>query len=186
MTDDLTGRSRERVRQLRDRLEREYGEVPVVKKTWRHPPRFYDDLVERFEAGTAGGAGAWVYDDEARVLLVREANSPGWSDPGGKRTPGETFEETAVRRVREAAGVEVTITGVVELHAIDLYDGTDPDRPTLVEPIVTFEARYESGSPEPGPDGAGVAEVDWFTEHPPATTYEDVDRRPIPYTPGRE
>jgi 8-oxo-dGTP pyrophosphatase MutT (NUDIX family) len=181
VTDDLTAHSAERFRDLRDRLRDAHGEFRVVEKTWRHPPHFYDDLVERFENGTHGGAGAWVYDDDGRVLLVRDEGAPGWSDPGGKREPGESFEAAARREVREETGVDVELTGVLELHRIEVYDGTDPERPSLVEPIAIFHARYAGGDVDAPVDE--IDDVDWFTDHPPTAHYEEVDERPIPFEP---
>lgn len=176
----ITERSREHVRELGERLREEYGEFETVEKTWRHPPGFYEELVERFEEGYAGGAGAWVYDEDGRVLLVKDRGGTGWSDPGGKRQPGESFVETAHRAVRESTGVDVDVTGVLELHEIEVYDGTDPDRSALYEPIVVFEAQYAGGTIDPGEE---VDDVDWFDEHPPLTQYEDVERRSIPFEP---
>lgn len=140
----------------------------------------YDGLVERFEANQAGGAGAWVYDRDGRVLLVRESGRIAWTDPGDKRAAGESFEDTAVRAVQARAGIDVEVTDVLEVHRIEVYDGTDPDRPHLYEPIVVFTAAHRGGDPAPG---EGVDEVLWFRDHPAATQYENVGRRPIPYPP---
>jgi len=176
----VTERSRALVADLRDRLEDEYGELDVIERTWRHPAPMYEDLVDRFEEGHAGGAGAWVYDDEGRVLLIRESKRAAWTDPGGKRAPGEQFEATAMRAVAERTGVEATVTDALELHRVEVYDGTDPERPHLYEPIVVFAAEHRSGDPEAG---EGVDDVGWFAEHPPAAQYDDVGDRPIPYDP---
>jgi ADP-ribose pyrophosphatase YjhB (NUDIX family) len=180
MGDDLARRSTRRFEELRGRLFDGYGDAPVVEKTWRHPPGFYDDLVERFEADAGGGAGAWVYDADGRVLLVDEGGA--YSDPGGKRRPGESFPEAARRATREATGAEVSLTGLLELHRVSVYDGTDPDRPTLVEPIAVFHARCDA---EGDPPVADRVDVEWFAEHPPNAGYEDVERRPIPFDPER-
>ena len=180
--DPLTRRSRERFDELADRLREEYGEFRTVEKTWRHPPGFYDDLVERFEAGHAGGAGGWIYDEDGRVLLARDDGAIGWTDPGGKREADETFETNAKREIREEVDVEVTITGVLELHEITVYDGTDQSRPHLVEPIVIFETRYDGGDPEPEP--GEIEAVEWFESTPDAVGYEEVGERAIPYDPS--
>ena len=53
-----------------------------------------------------------VTNEEGKIQLV---NSPwrGWEYPGGLIEPGETFQEALHREIREAAGVEVEITGFV-------------------------------------------------------------------------
>lgn len=180
----VTERSRDAFDQLLEGLESVYGEFDVIEKDWRHPAPFYERLVDRFEDGYPGGAGAWVYDSEGRVLLVRYDGRAGWTDPGVKRRPDESFEAAAKRAVRQETGVDVAVTGVVEVHEVEVWDGTDPARPRLYEPIVVFAAMYQGGDPEPNSDE--VAEVDWFTEHPPTGQYEDVEDRPIPYHPNRE
>lgn len=176
--DDLTERSERAFRALRERLESEYGDVETVDVRWRHPPGMYEDLIERFEAGHPGGAGAWVHDDRGRVLLVR-AGPSGWTDPGGKRRPDESYPETARRAVRETTGVQATVEDVLELHRVEVFDGTDPKRPTLVEPVVVFLA--SASDSEKARHGSGTdVEPRWFDAPPEAAAYEGVERRPIP------
>ena len=48
--------------------------------------------------------------DRDRVLLIKRAFEPlkgRWTLPGGRREPGETIEETAIREVREELGLSV-------------------------------------------------------------------------------
>lgn len=56
------------------------------------------------------GAGGVVLDTEGRVLLVRY-RSGAWAFPKGHVEPGEKYEQTAVREVREETGVTATILG---------------------------------------------------------------------------
>ncbi|HVW93411.1 MAG TPA: NUDIX domain-containing protein [Devosia sp.] len=47
---------------------------------------------------------------DGRVLLIRRALEPLrglWTLPGGRREPGESIEETAIREVREELGLDV-------------------------------------------------------------------------------
>jgi 8-oxo-dGTP diphosphatase len=53
------------------------------------------------------GVAAIVLDDTKRVLLVRHSYGRlNWELPGGASEPGETFEETALRELREETGLD--------------------------------------------------------------------------------
>lgn len=59
-------------------------------------------------------AGALVFDDTGRLLLVRRLHEPGkgrWSLPGGRVEPGETDYQAVCREVLEETGLEVSVTG---------------------------------------------------------------------------
>ena len=62
------------------------------------------------------GAAAVILDPDGRVLLVRHTYGRlNWEIPGGVSEPGESVIETAVREVREEAGVEAVadqLTGI--------------------------------------------------------------------------
>ncbi len=169
---------RDRIASLLDRLDREYGDVPIVEKTWRVSPAAYEHHRDRIDAGTDGGAGLWLTDDEGRVLLVRNEGDEGWADPGGKVEGEESFEAAAKRETREETGVEGAITGLCEVHLIEMRDETDPNRPRPVTPIVVFRAEYVAGDPRPR-EGE-IAAVDWFAAPPETVLYEEVATRAYP------
>jgi len=54
-------------------------------------------------------AEALIFDRD-RVLLIRRADVPVWTLPGGHRDPGETAEVSCVREVREETGLVVRVT----------------------------------------------------------------------------
>lgn len=57
-------------------------------------------------AGRLVGVAAVVLDDARRVLLVRHTYGRlNWELPGGASELGETFEETALRELREETGL---------------------------------------------------------------------------------
>lgn len=69
-------------------------------------------------------AGCIVKNDEGEILLLHR-NTPKrkqWEIPGGKLDPNEDAMKTAVREVREEAGVEVEITK--ELGTRDFSEDT--------------------------------------------------------------
>ena len=50
--------------------------------------------------------------ETGRVLLIERAFEPLaglWTLPGGRREPGESIEETAIRELREELGLEVSV-----------------------------------------------------------------------------
>lgn len=106
------------------------------------------------------GVGVVVWTDE-RVLLVRRGKPPRrgeWSIPGGAQHVGETIIEAAVREVREETGLEVAITGL-----LDVIDFIDRDEGAVVRyhyTLVDMVADAVAGSARPGDD---VAEVAWVS-----------------------
>lgn len=171
----LTRRSRLRTDEIFVRLAAEYGEFRVREETWQTTQANYDRLRERFEAGSNGGAGIWVSDGEAGVLLVRHEGEDAWSEPSGKREPGESFPETARREVAEETGIEARITGVLEVKAVT-HDAWD--RSPLVSPIVLFAGEPVAGELDPR-DGE-IADVQWWRELPEAILYDAVAEYPFP------
>jgi ADP-ribose pyrophosphatase YjhB (NUDIX family) len=175
-------RSRERAVGLRERLRGTYGDFREVGIEEQRDPEAYDRLRRRATEGAIGAVGAWITDDDGRVLLVherdREGVEPGWTDPGGAVEPGESFEAAARREVREEAGVEVALTGVLELLWIEHRDRTAPGRAPVVAPTPIFEADHAGGEPRPQP--GETDDVAWFASAPESVRYPVVRERPFP------
>ena len=58
-----------------------------------------------------------VFRDGKLLITQRHANAHLgglWEFPGGKREPGETFEECLVRELREELGIEVIVGELIE------------------------------------------------------------------------
>lgn len=64
------------------------------------------------------GTSVLITDVRDRVLLLARADTGGWGLPGGIMEPGESFEETGRREVKEETGLTV---GPLEL--LGLYSG---------------------------------------------------------------
>lgn len=92
---------------------------------------------------------ALVTNEKGEILLI---NSPwrGWEYPGGLIEPGETFQQALHREIREEAGVEVEITGLVGICK------------NLERNIVNidFTAKYISGELTPSEESTQVIWVD--------------------------
>jgi 8-oxo-dGTP diphosphatase len=176
--DDRTRRSRERTDRTLVALATDHGAFPVRELVWERSPAEHDRLVERFEADAAGGAGVWTRgttpDGDPGVVCVRREGEAAWSEPGGKREPGETFREAAVRETHEEAGIDVGIEGVLTVHVVT---HVAPERPPVVSPIVVFDGRHGTGVPDPG--DSEIAEARWFTERPEPALYDDLRTFPM-------
>lgn len=75
-----------------------------------------------------------------------------WEFPGGKREPGETFEECLARELREELGVEVSVGELLEsvTHAY----------PEKTVALKFFVCRLCKGEPQP----IGCAAVKWIEQ----------------------
>ena len=95
------------------------------------------------------------------VLLIQRGKRPRlgeWSLPGGAQKLGETVHEAARREVREETGLEVEITGL-----IDVVDAIVPDGGGKIRyhyTLIDLAAEWRAGEPAPGGDAAAAIFVD--------------------------
>jgi 8-oxo-dGTP pyrophosphatase MutT (NUDIX family) len=85
-------------------------------------------------------AGGVVVRD-GLVLVVHRQRYDDWSLPKGKLEPGETWEDAALREVREETGLEAT--PVEKLGDIKYWYARDGDR--VMKIVSFFLFRYRSG-----------------------------------------
>jgi mutator protein MutT len=64
-----------------------------------------------------------------------------WEFPGGKREPGETFEQCLVREIREELGVEISVG--------ELFEEIQHDYPEKSVHLKFFICELLSGEPQP-------------------------------------
>ncbi len=103
----------------------------------------------------ASAAAGVVLNERGEVLLVRRAIEPFrgfWALPAGYQEIDEDPSETIVREVREEAGVEIEVHGLLDL----LFVGDDPRRPANV---AVFLCLATAGTPRPGLE---ETEARWF------------------------
>jgi ADP-ribose pyrophosphatase YjhB (NUDIX family) len=102
-----------------------------------------------------------IFDEDARILLVREISDSGrWTMPGGWGDVNQSPSESVIREVREEAGLEVRVR---KLAAV--YDrARHPHQPP--HPFHVFKLFFIcdviGGIPEPGTE---TSEVAFFAEN---------------------
>jgi len=74
-----------------------------------------------------------------------------WEFPGGKREPGESFEQCLVREIREELGVSIAVG--------DLFEEVSHDYPEKSVRLRFFLCRLLAGEPQP----LDCAAIKWIT-----------------------
>lgn len=107
-------------------------------------------------ANPASAAAGVVFNRRGEVLLVQRAIEPFrgyWALPAGYQEIDEDPAQTVVREVREEAGVDVEVHGLLDL----MFIGNDPRKPANV---AVFLCLATGGEAAPGPEESAVG---WFS-----------------------
>ncbi len=172
---------REAVESIADDLQERYGETDVEHRTRELPPEEFEAALDHAREGYDGGAHTWVvrapedaaglsetvvadWDDRHRALMILPRDSDEWGLPGGGREGEETFEEAAVREVREEAGIDCEVADMWALRHITWTSTDDADDRTTHSVNPFFDARYVGGSISI--QAAEVNGAAWFAEPP--------------------
>ncbi|MGH7542190.1 MAG: NUDIX hydrolase, partial [Gemmatimonadota bacterium] len=149
-----------------------YGTRVAMLDGWRYCPRCAAELRRDGSwvdcdacgfshlASSATGVGAFVLDEDGRLLLARRAFEPDegkWDNPGGFLDEGEEPIDGLRRELREEAGVEIHVGSFVG-GFVDTYGEPPNERHVL---NLVWEARVAEGDPTPSDD---VSELRWFAK----------------------
>jgi ADP-ribose pyrophosphatase YjhB (NUDIX family) len=116
------------------------------------------------------GADAAVFDERDRLLLVRRADDGKWGLVAGWIDPNESAEETVLRELREEAGVDARVDGLV---GVFFREATEPDNPHGTVSIV-YRCSIVAGTLRPQPHEVrelafravdDVAAAEWHHHH---------------------
>ncbi len=100
-------------------------------------------------------AAALIFRDGKVLITRRHAGSHLgglWEFPGGKREPGESFEQCLFRELREELGVESSVG--------DLFEEVTHVYPEKTVHLKFFISRLAQGEPRP----LGCAAVKWVSQ----------------------
>jgi len=101
------------------------------------------------------------WDDDGRLLIVRNAETGQWQTIGGLIEPDESPRTAAVREAKEEAGVDVELTGLRDVAGGPEYRMTYPNGDRTAYVSIVFDARVTGGALRA--DGDETSEARWFS-----------------------
>jgi ADP-ribose pyrophosphatase YjhB (NUDIX family) len=110
-----------------------------------------------------------LFDDQERILLIRERTDGRWSLPGGWADPGDAPREAIVREIREESGYPAEV--------IKLIACWDRDRQGHLPPLAVHVYKLfflcRVNGPAGAPDELETLDVGWFAldELPPLSEH---------------
>lgn len=106
---------------------------------------------------SAGGIVYWREAGELRIQLIRDRYGR-ISYAKGKREPGETVEQTALREIREETGIDGRINELIDIIA---YTYQHPAHGSVNKEVHYYLVEYQSG--ELKPQLEEIRSVDWYS-----------------------
>ena len=93
-------------------------------------------------------ATVMAYDDQGRLLLVKDITSGLWGPPSGIVDPHELPSDAAVREAWEEAGVFVELTRILGVFAGEHFSGVYPNGDQLSVVATVFVGKVIRGIPQ--------------------------------------
>ena len=90
-------------------------------------------------------AGAIITREDGKILLQRRSDNGNWSLIGGLMELDETFEQTALREIREETGLEVKLDYLVGVYHNRRAEWPNGDKAHVV--CAVYKASILSGEP---------------------------------------
>ncbi len=85
--------------------------------TQKTPEEYYKSLPKKYM-----GAGALLFNEESKFLIVKPTYKPGWEIPGGIVEAEEAPADAAVREIQEEIGLELKNPTLLSLQYVPNID----------------------------------------------------------------
>lgn len=186
----LDGVNADAVTDRLDAIQARWDDPPV--ETRREEAFDYDGLRASVADGYLGGAYVWVVrdpadaptltasmpghaaEDDRRALFILNRGEDAWGLPGGGRESGESFEEAAVREVREEVGIDCDLTDCFLLRrCVIAHPGGE--RPSIHILQAFFDGVYRGGALRV--QGGELDGAAWFADSPPTLPLQPENER---------
>jgi ADP-ribose pyrophosphatase YjhB (NUDIX family) len=105
--------------------------------------------------------GVLAYNDDDRLLLVRDREDGFWTCPGGIVEPHELPADAAVRETWEESGVLVKLTGILGVFGGEHCGGVYSNGDRIAWIATIFSARVIGGMPLP--DGSETSAAQFLS-----------------------
>lgn len=162
----------ELARRLRDsglRFRKRRGERPLGRRrngmAWIPGEHVVEVVASSLEPPSSAGAAVILVTTADLLLLVRNTSRQGWAAPGGKRDPGETVRQTAVRELHEEVGLGLDPDRLVPVGYQRIVFPSQVAAPPpwdQTNHLAVFGAQLSA--PEPlRPDPTEIAEAEWLS-----------------------
>src|SRR5271170_1629177 len=118
--------------------------MPDKKPKAVAPERIREQPSKTGDASRIEVSAALIFRDGKLLITRRHAKSHLgglWEFPGGKREPGEAFEQCLVREIREELGVQISVG--------ELFEEIVHDYPEKSVHLKFFVCKLLSGEPQP-------------------------------------
>ena len=97
------------------------------------------------ESISAGGVAYRIVDGANQIAIIRTSKEGRWQLPKGIIDPGETVEQTALREVREEAGIDCTLEEKIDSIDYWYVDRWSADPVRIHKYVHFFLMRYLCG-----------------------------------------
>jgi len=101
------------------------------------------------------------WDEQGRLLLVREKQTGLWQTVGGAVEPDESPAEAALREAAEEASVVVRLTGIRAVLGGPEFRMSYPNGDLVSYVSTVYDARVTEGQPRA--DGVETIDAGWFS-----------------------